>query len=104
MSRTGHASSSGVRSYKRITKNLQEKMSKVLNSACGAANNVIEKAMVKYAESESKTELTTYLEDNMEMASRTELTTSGSDKEIRESKISFAGATNFTVNFNCKTF
>jgi len=90
MSRTGHSSTAGVRSYKRITERLQEMTSKVLNSGAGGV------------EKKRKTE--EEFGSGEECASDAEKTCNdvlfSSRKENHQPNISFSGGTNFTVNFN----
>ena len=75
MSRTGHSSTVGVRSYKRITSSLKEKTSNVLNGPSGPDTS---------------------------STSQTSVDNNPIDKENNPanvpSNINFSGATNFTVN------
>ena len=77
MSRTGHSSTVGVRSYKRITSSLKEKTSNVLNGPSGPDT--------------SSTCQTTV--DNNPINKE-------NDPANVPSNINFSGATNFTVNFH----
>ena len=74
MARTGHSSSDGVKSYKRVTKHLREKTSDILNlRAVGAGCKPV----------------CTKEKENADPATSAKMT-----------NISFAGASNFTVNLH----
>lgn len=84
MSRTGHSSNAGVRSYKRITTQLQEKTSEILN------------VRVPETRPEATTEI-----PNVRSADTKPIPTAETKPSSKENKIppiSFVGATNFTVN------
>ena len=101
MSRTGHSSTGGVRSYKRVTERLQEMTSSVLNSGAGG---VAKKR--KNEETSGSGELLMKAKECAPTFTNTgtknlsnELICS-TTKENSQPNISFSGATNFTVNFN----
>ena len=85
MNRTGHSSTSGVRSYKRITHGLREMTSSVLN-----APNPTDSVRV---DSDIKPGA-----DLPAIKSGADLP--GANLKPGSSGINFAGASNFTVNFN----
>ena len=86
MSRTGHSSAEGVRLYKRITENLREKTSDVLNT----------RAVKDVKASASSTETSMFKDDTDPVPQCKE----NADPTSVLSKILFSGATNFTVNLN----
>ena len=77
MHRTGHSSSVGVRSYKRITDSLKEKTSDVLNARAPPT---------KKEKLDSEVPSPPFLEKE--------------NKPMGSPSTNFAGAANFTVNFN----
>ena len=99
MSRTGHSSTAGVRSYKRVTERLQEMTSNVLNSGAGG---VAKKRKTEEESSsgelfpEPKACASTFT--NIENPCNELLFSSM--KGNCQPNISFTGGTNFTVNFN----
>ena len=86
MTRTGHSSTGGVRSYKRVTEK-QEKTLNVLNAESLMTTPETTKEM-KPTRPQASHEVDTLQKENTDPV-KSEL-----------SGISFAGATNFTVNFN----
>ena len=97
MSRAGHSSTSGVRSYKRVTERLQEMTSSVLNSGAEGVEKK-HKTEEEFGSGEqfSKPEESTSSFTNTENTSND---VSGR-KENHQPNIFFTGGTNFTVNFN----
>jgi integrase len=80
MALTGHTSSAGVRSYKRVTEHLKEKTSDILN--------------LRAVESQSKPVDTEKLNQIMISKENTD------PASAKMAHVSFSGASNFTVNFH----
>ena len=87
MALTGHSSTGGVRSYKRVTEKLKEKTSNVLNAGPLMTTPETTKEM-KPMQPESSHQGNTIQKENTDSA------------KSKLPGISFAGATNFIVNFN----
>ena len=88
MSRTGHSSTGGVRSYKRVTEQLREKTSKILNAGPQMTSVETTQEMKPSTKSETSDQCHNVQKENTDPA------------KSKVPGISFAGATNFTVNFN----
>ena len=94
MSRTGHSSSGGVRSYKRVTEQLREKHQKFSNAKSTVVECDAKPSQLKSAQKETMEEKGS----EMELGLPTEKENALSSKFLPT--ISFAGAANFTVNIN----
>ena len=88
MSCTGHSSTGGVRSYKRVTEQLQEKTSKILNARPQMTSTETMHEMKPSTESMTSDQSDNSQKENADQA------------KSKVPDISFVGATNFTVNFN----
>ena len=106
MSRTGHSSTSGVRSYKRVTDQLREKTSTILNTR----DELKSESPIQPLKAITHGTVVTTSSDQKEntepvqpLKAGTIVTTSSENTEpvkANAPSISFSGAANFTVNFH----
>ena len=89
MSRTGHSSNNGVRSYKHVTDQLREKTSNVLNGLSIVVDSKLTHCLIKN-DTKSTVEESELKSNEMENCAPSKVLL----------PISFTGATNFTVNFH----
>ena len=90
MSRTGHSSTTGVRSYKRISEGLQEMTSSVLNGSLPG-----KKVKVDHDIKVEQAECSVAQKENIAMAQKENIAMERVGKMV-----SFQGASHFTVNLN----
>ena len=88
MSCTGHSSTGGVRSYKCVTEQLQEKTSTILNAGPRTTSMETTQEIKPSIQSETSDQCDNIQKENTDPT------------KSRVPCISFSGATNFTVNFN----